>query len=112
MFERIYWQREERQHAYDRAQIIKEREYVFSGEEFANKYWLKRFCPNAYLFYSASRLIKNHGLRFLDKIYYEDNEFYCKIMAKAQRTMYIPQKLYSIRPLRYLSNNRLNPENK
>ena len=85
---------EERQHAYDRAQIIKEREYVFSGEEFANKYWLKRFCPNAFLFYSASRLIKNHGLRFLDKIYYEDNEFYCKIMAKAQRTMYIPQKLY------------------
>ncbi len=78
---------------YDRTSIIKERNSVFSGVEFANKYLQERFVPSPGLLYSSARFIREYELRFLTGIYYEDNEFYCRVLSSARRVMYIPEFL-------------------
>lgn len=83
--------------AYDRKKIISDQEAVLSGEVFACKYFTQAFYPNAYLIYTARTLIEKYHLRFLPRIYYEDNVFYCKMLPLAERVMYIPQTLYKRR---------------
>ena len=79
---------------YNRKDIITDQGIVFSGEEFADKYWVEAFCVSPCLLYISSQFIKEHNLRFLQWFYYEDNEFYCKMMSLAKRVMYIPKILY------------------
>lgn len=79
---------------YNRKDIITDKGIVFSGEEFADKYWVEAFRVSPCLFYTSSQFIKKHDLRFLQWFYYEDNEFYCKMMSLAKRVMYIPKILY------------------
>lgn len=82
---------------YNRAEIIEDQETVLSGMEFANKYWTKTFVPSACLIYTSTQFLKQHNLKFLPKIYYEDNEFYCKMLPLAERVMYIPKLFYKRR---------------
>lgn len=79
---------------YDRSQLIEEQETVMCGEEYAHKYWLKKFYPSACLIYTETRFLKRNRLKFLPGVYYEDNEFHCKAIPLANRIMYIPQALY------------------
>lgn len=83
-----------REKAYDRSKIIETPNEVFTGEEFACKYWLKTFIPSACLIYLSADFINKNNIEFISGIYYEDNEFYCKIMLLAARVMYIPCALY------------------
>ena len=87
----------EKKESFDRSKIIKEREEVLSGEDFANKYWRSSYSPTVWLMYISAGFLHKHQFRFMDKIYYEDNEFYCKLIASAMRTMYIPHMLYKRR---------------
>ncbi len=79
---------------YDRRKIITEHKKVLNGVNFANRYWRKAFYPTAWLMYFSARFLQEHNLRFLSRIYYEDNEFYCTCVPLAERIMYIPETLY------------------
>lgn len=79
--------------AYDRADVIKEQYVIMSGEEYAQKYWLHSFCPSACLIYTSAKFLKTYDYRFIPRIYYEDNEFHCKVIPSA-KLMYLPQMLY------------------
>ncbi len=83
--------------AYNRKNLITEQETVFRGEDFACKYFMRAFYPSACLLYTARTLIERHHLRFISRIYYEDNIFYCRALPLAERVMYIPQALYKRR---------------
>lgn len=80
--------------AYDRSKLIKEQEMVLSGEEFAHRYWLKAYRSAACLIYTDLQFLKRNKFKFLPNIYYEDNEFHCKVIPSANRVMYISQALY------------------
>lgn len=82
------------ENSYDRTNIITEQKQVVNGVKFANKYWLKSFCPSACLIYTSAEFLRKNRLKFLSQIYYEDNEFYCKLIPLAKRIMYIPLMLY------------------
>lgn len=82
------------QDAYNRSRIIKEQEVVMSGEEYAQKYWLRAFYPTACLIYTTAYFLKKHHLEFLPRIYYEDNEFHCKMIPLVEKMVYIPEMLY------------------
>lgn len=79
---------------YDRKNIIKEREEVFSGKDFWNKYYPKTYVSSACLMYYSKRFLTNHNITFLPKVYYEDNEFHCRVMMLARRIKYIPKMFY------------------
>lgn len=79
---------------YDRSEIITEQKMILSGEEFAIKYWMESFVPSACLIYTSAQFLKQNDLKFSPKIYYEDNEFYCRMLPLAGRVMYIPEPLY------------------
>ncbi len=79
---------------YDRREIIEQQWTVLSGEEFAANYWLKKFCPTAWMNYISRDFVMERKLNFLSQMYYEDNEFYCKMILQAERVMYIPEMLY------------------
>lgn len=82
---------------HDRHEIISERQEVFSGINFLEKYYPKLYEPEAWLVYCSLKFIKKNGIKFLPKVYYEDNEFYCRIMSLADKVMYIPQMFYQRR---------------
>lgn len=82
------------ENSYDRTNIITEQKQVVNGAKFANKYWLKSFCPSVCLIYTSAEFLRKNRLKFLPRIYYEDNEFYCKLIPLAERIMYIPLILY------------------
>lgn len=79
---------------YDRTEKIEMQYSVLSGEMFAEQYWRTAFYPSPCLLYTSARFLRDHDLKFLPGIYYEDNEFYCKSLPLAQRVMYIPQVLF------------------
>ncbi len=79
---------------YDRSKIIKEQECVMSGEEYAQKYWLKTFSSSACLIYTSSSFLKKNNLKFIPETYYEDVDFHIKAFPLAKSIMYIPRKLY------------------
>lgn len=83
--------------SYDRSNIVNEQEVIFRGEEYAVKYWSKAYYPSAVLVYMSNLFIKKYKLKFLSSIYYEDNEFHCKMILQAERVMYIPKMLYKRR---------------
>lgn len=78
---------------YDRKGIIDEQYVAMSGEEYAKKYWLQKFCPSPGLIYTSLKFLKKYNFKFIPRIYYEDNEFYCKIIPLA-KVVYLPQILY------------------
>lgn len=81
----------------DRHEIILERQEVFSGIYFLEKYYLKNYEPSACLVYCSIEFIKRNGIKFLSRVYFEDNEFHCRIMLFAKKVMYIPQTFYQRR---------------
>lgn len=93
----IFGEIEYRKNSYNRAKIIEDQEVIFSGEGFAKKYWLKSFVPSVCLMYISRVFLKKYQIEFLPRIYYEDNEFYCKMFPLAERVMYLPKKLYKRR---------------
>lgn len=76
---------------YDRHEIITEREEVFSGAYFLEKYYKKIYRASACLVYCSLRFLKQNHVKFLPNVYFEDHEFHCRIMTLADRVMYIPQ---------------------
>lgn len=81
----------------DRHNIIKEREEVFSGIYFLEKYCQVSYVPEACFVYCSTSFIKQYNISFLTGVFFEDNEFYCRIMTLAERVMYIPEKFYQYR---------------
>ena len=81
----------------NRSKIVKDNNSIFSGKEFWDRYFDKTYEPSAcFMFYSKSFLKKNN-IFFLPNVYYEDNEFHCKVMALAERIKYIPKMFYQRR---------------
>lgn len=80
--------------SYKRTEIIRDQKVVISGEEYACKYWLQAYFPTAWLIYTSAQFLKKNNLRFITGLYYEDNEFHCKMLPLAGRVMYIPYSLY------------------
>ena len=83
--------------SYDRTELIRDHWQVLKGEEFANRYWLNAFYPSACLIYSSADFLRKNHISFMRRIYYEDNEFHCKVLPLAERVMYIPRALYQRR---------------
>jgi len=81
----------------DRKFIIKERKEVFSGTYFLEKYAKIIYEPSCCFIYFSMKFLKKNRLNFLKRVYFEDNEFYCKAMNYADRIMYIPEMFYQRR---------------
>jgi len=81
----------------DRHEIIQEREEIFSGIFFLQKYYRKSYIPTPWSMYCSAAFMKENGIFFLTNVYFEDNEFYCKAMVLADRVMYIPKMFYQYR---------------
>ena len=81
----------------DRHEIIEEREEIFSGIKFLEKYYPQAYHPESCLMYYSADFIKKNGMKFLPRVYFEDNEFYCRTMILAERAMYIPRMFYRYR---------------
>lgn len=81
----------------DRHKIIEERKEIFSGRQFLEKYYQKTYHPEACLVYCSLDFIKKNNISFLPRVYFEDNEFYCRIMTLSERVMYIPKMFYQYR---------------
>lgn len=81
---------------YDRTEVIKEQFVIMKGKEYAKKYWLRSFCPSPCLIYTSANFLKKYNFRFIPRIYYEDNEFLCKIIPSA-KVIYLPRMLYKRR---------------
>lgn len=82
---------------YDRREIIKEKNQIFSGLFFLNMYYKKSYVPASCFVYCSFKFLKENKVKFLPKVYFEDNEFYCRIMTLANRIMYIPRIFYQRR---------------
>lgn len=80
--------------AYNRKDIVEETGEVFSGLSFLEKYYGEVFTTSAWLTYCSGDFLKRNQIRFLPNVYYEDNEFHCRIMLYADRVMYIPERFY------------------
>lgn len=81
----------------DRHEIIKERNEVFSGISFLKRYCQSTYSPSACLLYCSADFLKRNDIWFLPRCFFEDNEFYCRVMTLAKRVMYIPQMFYQYR---------------
>lgn len=81
----------------DRHEIISERNEIFSGIYFLEKYYQSTYSPSPCLIYCSADFLKKNSIWFLPGVFFEDNEFYCKSMILAKRVMYIPQKFYQYR---------------
>lgn len=81
----------------DRHKIIEEREEVFSGIYFLEKYHQVSYTPQIWNIYYSAAFIKKNNIRFLTGVIFEDNEFYCRTMILAERVMYIPEMFYQYR---------------
>lgn len=81
----------------DRRDIIREGEEVFSGIFFLEKYYQKTYNPCTCFVYCSADFLRKNNIWFLSGVYFEDNEFYCRIMTLAERVMYIPQMFYRCR---------------
>ena len=79
---------------YDRHDIIVERGEIFDGVGFMEKYYLKSYVVSAWLVFCSLDFLKTNRVKFMPRVYFEDMEFYCRIMSLAERIMYIPQMLY------------------
>ena len=66
---------------YDRHDIIEEREEVFDGVGFMEKYYLKSYVVSACLVFCSLDFLKANQVRFMPHVYFEDMEFYCRIMT-------------------------------
>lgn len=81
----------------DRKEIITEREEVFSGVYFLEKYYKKSYAPMSCLIYYDADFLSQNDILFMPDVYFEDNEFYCKVMTIAERIMYLPRMFYQYR---------------
>lgn len=81
----------------DRHEIIAERDEVFSGIYFMETYYKKAYEPSACFAYYALGFLRENRVEFLPRVYFEDNEFHCRVMTLADRVMYIPRMFYQRR---------------
>lgn len=83
---------------YDRHTVNLGQDEVCTGIEFIREcYQMGFYQPSACLVYCAGSFLKKNNVRFLPRVYYEDNEFHCRIMTLAERVMYIPKRFYQRR---------------
>lgn len=84
--------------AYDRTEIDKGQNTVYTGIDFLQEcYQRGLYCPSACLVYCSASFLRKHHVKFLPRVYFEDNEFHCRIMTLAERVMYIPDRFYQRR---------------
>lgn len=81
----------------DRHAIIKERTEVFSGISFLENYYPTTYNPQACFVYCSAVFLRDNDIQFLKRVYFEDNEFHCRIMTLAERIMYLPIMFYQCR---------------
>lgn len=81
---------------YDRHETI-ESNVVFAGVDLMKKYYQEKYVSSACLIYCSLSFLRRHRIEFLRDVYFEDNEFHCKIMILAKRVMYIPRMFYQRR---------------
>lgn len=81
----------------DRHEIIKERKEAFSGLFFLQRYYRKTYIPTPWSMYCSASFLRRNDIRFLEGVYFEDNELYCKAMTLAKKVMYIPKMFYQYR---------------
>lgn len=93
----IFGDVENKKNAYDRSRMIAEKMQVVSGPQFFKRYFSRTYCPCTWLLYISCDTIKRYGIRFMPNVYYEDNEFYCRLMSHVQRMMYLPEPFYKRR---------------
>lgn len=89
----VFGEGELQKYTYDKSKIVKEQNIPMEGAKYIKKYGLKKLDVSACLLYMSNQFIKENQFRFLPKIYYEDNEFFFKVIPKA-RLIYIPRMLY------------------
>lgn len=65
---------------------------VYSGKDFILKNRVE-ILPCATLY--RRKLLVENGIKFLEKIYYEDVDFYLKSVLKAKKVMYVPKAIYN-----------------
>ena len=81
----------------DRREIISNREEVMTGIDFMEKYDSQQYGPSACFVYCSLEFLRKNNVQFLPRVYFEDNEFHCRIMLLADRVMYIPRMFYQRR---------------
>ncbi|MCM1038218.1 MAG: glycosyltransferase [Ruminococcus sp.] len=81
----------------DRHEAVKERNAIYSGIDFMKKYYMEIYEPSACFVYCSLAFLKENNVKFLPRVYFEDNEFHCRIMTLANRVMYIPRMFYQRR---------------
>lgn len=86
--------------AYDRREMSKDWNAVCSGIDFIGACYRRGiYQPSACLVYCSLKFLKKNNVQFLHRVYFEDNEFHCRIMMLAERVMYIPKRFYQRRCL-------------
>ena len=81
----------------DKHEIVEERDEIFSGIYYLEKYCQSAYTPESCLMYCSSCFLKENNIKFLTGAYFEDNEFYCRSLTLADRVMYIPRMFYQYR---------------
>lgn len=81
----------------DKHKIVEERDEIFSGIYYLEKYYQSAYTPESCLMYCSSCFLKENNIKFLTGVYFEDNEFYCRCLTLADRVMYIPRMFYQYR---------------
>ena len=90
---------------FDRRNIIKETDCVYSGLKFLELYMDSQ--PDTVspcMMYISRQFLNKNALFFMPYVYYEDEEFRFNLMQKAERIMYIPQLYYN---RRYRNNSTM-----
>lgn len=84
--------------SFDRRDIIKDVQRVYSGKKFLKEYM--NFYPDTVspcMMYISKEFLVKHKLHFLEQVFYEDEEFRFHLMLNAKRVMYLPRLFYNRR---------------
>ena len=82
---------------YDRRNILPAEEIMTGKQMLSLAYERNSFVAPSWLLYISREFLCKYQLRYLTSILYEDNPFYCKIMALAERVMFLPSAFYQRR---------------
>lgn len=80
---------------YDRSDVGIDPDSVYSGFDFWNRFYLMHDpMITAWSFYFRKEFLDKYDIRFQENLFFEDGEFAVRVYLKAERMMYVPQKLY------------------
>lgn len=84
--------------SFDRREVIKDRDRIYTGREFLNLYmYTNPDTVSPCLMYTSKKIIDKYNLSFCEGVCYEDEEYRFKIMLLAEKVMYIPRLMYNRR---------------